>query len=163
MKGSTVISISALIVSIIALALSVNTAKRVRAYEDSSDVWERYDWVEEDDDYYTEEVVEEAPIAAYEPAVQIKTSYKIEDRYTRHEIPLPDLEVAVEGTVVIGIVVDWLGEVTKTTVDPSSTIKDETIIEECRRAALKTDFNSKSSTVAGGSQKGTITFNFVKE
>lgn len=162
MKGSTVISISALIVSIIALALSVNTVKRVRAYEDSSDVWERYDWEEEDDDYYTEEVVEEAPIAAYEPAVQIKTFYKIEDRYTMYGIPRPDLEIAMEGTVGIEIVVDRYGEVTKTTVDSSSTIKDETIIDECRRSALKTKFNSKSSS-SEGDQKGTITFNFVKE
>lgn len=71
----------------------------------------------------------------------------------------PKVNKAIEGRVVVQIVVSSEGQVTSASVSPrGTTIADASVREEAIRAARSTTFNSQEG---GASQKGTITYIYV--
>lgn len=71
----------------------------------------------------------------------------------------PKVNRAIEGRVVVQIVVSSEGQVTSASVSPrGTTIADASVREEAIRAARSTTFNSQEG---GASQKGTITYIYV--
>jgi len=93
--------------------------------------------------------------------IVVETSYRIEDRYVSYKVSEPDIMSSAPGVVVVDMTVDGLGNVKKTQVNSATTISDENVIDACRKAALKTDFNYISS--APENQSGTITYTFKKK
>ena len=99
--------------------------------------------------------------------IRVKTSYRLEDRYVSGKVCIPDQLGKEEGKAVINIEVSPVGSVARARLNSSSTITDENVIEACKKAALKTDFNSRPFTGSTedivGTQSGTITYTFVRE
>lgn len=93
--------------------------------------------------------------------IAVESSYRIEDRYVSYKVDEPDIMPSEPGVVVVDVTVDRLGNVKKTQVNSATTITEENVIDACRKAALKTDFNYISS--APENQPGTITYTFKKK
>lgn len=87
---------------------------------------------------------------------------RVEDRYVEYDPVLPDGEFTEEGNVVINVAVDYLGDVTSTSVK-SSTIADEDVQYACREAALKTRFSSNLHAGHDSRARGTITYIFIAQ
>ena len=60
---------------------------------------------------------------------------------------------------MLDITVSTLGEVSSAKVQSIKGITNEEVIESCKKAALKTDFNYNSNV--RGNQQGTITYTFT--
>mgnify|MGYP002672797054 FL=1 len=92
--------------------------------------------------------------------IQVKSSYRMEDRYVRNHVEDPDVRGNAEGIVKLDIAIDKLGHVKSAKLNSASTITDEEVIEACKKAALKTDFNYNSD--APRLQRGTVTYTFYR-
>lgn len=95
------------------------------------------------------------------PKMTVSSSYRLEDRYVSSKVRLPEYVGDQEGKIVVNITVDHMGDVTKTSVGEGSTITDEEVIEACRKAALRTNFNYASGAI--NDLEGTITYTFIKQ
>ena len=84
----------------------------------------------------------------------------MEDIYVRTHVEDPEVRGNAEGIVKLGIAIDKLGHVKSAKLNSASTITDEEVIEACKKAALKTDFNYNSD--AQNLQRGTITYTFYR-
>lgn len=89
-----------------------------------------------------------------------KSSYRMEDRYVSYRVKDPDVRGNAEGIVKLDITIGVLGDVKSAKLNSASTITDEEVIEACKKAALKTDFNYNSD--APKLQRGTITYTFYR-
>lgn len=92
--------------------------------------------------------------------VKVKSSYRMEDRYVSFRVKDPDVRGNAEGIVKLDIAINELGNVNSAKLNSASTITDEEVIEACKKAALKTDFNYNSD--APKLQRGTITYTFYR-
>lgn len=92
--------------------------------------------------------------------VKVKSSYRMEDRYVSFRVEDPDMRGNAEGIVKLDITIGVLGDVKSAKLNSASTITDEEVIEACKKAALKTDFNYNSD--APKLQRGTITYTFYR-
>lgn len=102
---------------------------------------------------------ENAPKKAVVPRLKVKSSYRMEDRYSYGVDDLQELGNA-EGIVKLDITIDIYGQVKSAKLNSASTITDEEVIEACKKAALKTMFNLNSD--APRLQQGTITYTFYR-
>lgn len=102
---------------------------------------------------------ENAPKKAVVPRLKVKSSYRMEDRYSYGVYDLQELGNA-EGIVKLDITIDIYGQVKSAKLNSASTITDEEVIEACKKAALKTMFNLNSD--APKLQQGTITYTFYR-
>ena len=91
--------------------------------------------------------------------IQVKSSYRMEDRYVRTHVEDPEVRGNAEGTVKLDITIDKLGHVKSAKLNSASTITDEEVIEACKKAALRTDFSSNYDVTI---QRGTITYTFYR-
>lgn len=91
--------------------------------------------------------------------VKVKSSYRMEDRYVSFRVEDPDMRGNAEGIVKLDITIDKWGDVKSAKLNSASTIKDEEVIEACKKAALKTDFSSNYDVTI---QRGTITYTFYR-
>lgn len=103
---------------------------------------------------------ENAPKKAVVPRLKVKSSYRMEDRYVGYKVYEPQELGNAEGIVKLDITIDIYGQVKSAKLNSASTITDEEIIEACKKAALKTDFNSNYD--APKLQQGTITYTFYR-
>ena len=87
-------------------------------------------------------------------------SYNLKDRYAKF-LPIPVFKCENGGKVVIQIWVNPRGIVQKAVVIESLSESDEALQNVALDAARRSRFNSKSD--APERQKGTITYNFVKQ
>lgn len=89
--------------------------------------------------------------------VSITAKAKVENRYVIGTTNLPDVSSGPTGIVVVNIKTNRLGTVISVSINESSTISDEDILDACKEAALKTDFsyNPNASTT------GIITYTFT--
>ena len=94
---------------------------------------------------------ENAPKKAVVPRLKVKSSYRMEDRYVGYKVYEPQ---------ELGSTIDIYGQVKSAKQSSASTITDEEIIEACKKAALKTDFNLNLD--APKLQQGTITYTFYR-
>lgn len=102
---------------------------------------------------------ENAPKKAVVPRLKVKSSYRMEDRYS-YGVDDPEELGNAEGIVKLDITIDFSGDVKSAKLNSSSTITDEEVIEACKKAALKTDFNLNLD--APKIQQGTITYTFYR-
>lgn len=102
---------------------------------------------------------ENAPKNAVVPRLKVKSSYRMEDRYSYGVYDPQELGNA-EGIVKLDITIDIYGQVKSAKLNSASTITDEEVIEACKKAALKTMFNLNSD--APKLQQGTITYTFYR-
>lgn len=102
---------------------------------------------------------ENAPKKAVVPRLKVKSSYRMEDRYS-YGVDDPQELGNAEGIVKLDITIDIYGQVKSAKLNSASTITDEEVIEACKKAALKTDFNLNLD--APKLQQGTITYTFYR-
>lgn len=102
---------------------------------------------------------ENAPKKAVVPRLKVKSSYRMEDRYS-YGVDDPQELGNAEGIVKLDITISTLGQVKSAKLNSASTITDEEVIEACKKAALKTMFNLNSD--APRLQQGTITYTFYR-
>lgn len=100
-----------------------------------------------------------APKKAVAPRLKVKSSYRMEDRYS-YGVDDPQELGNAEGIVKLDITIDIYGQVKSAKLNSASTITDEEVIEACKKAALKTSFNYNSD--APKLQQGTITYTFYR-
>lgn len=100
-----------------------------------------------------------APKKAVVPRLKVKSSYRMEDRYS-YGVYDPEELGNAEGIVKLDITIDIYGQVKSAKLNSASTITDEEVIEACKKAALKTNFNYNSD--APKLQQGTITYTFYR-
>lgn len=103
---------------------------------------------------------ENAPKKAVVPRLKVKSSYRMEDRYVGYKVHEPQELGSAEGIVKLDITIDFSGDVKSAKLNSASTITDEEVIEACKKAALKTDFNLNLD--APKLQQGTITYTFYR-
>lgn len=103
---------------------------------------------------------ENAPKKAVVPRLKVKSSYRMEDRYVGYKVYEPQELGSAEGIVKLDITIDFSGDVKSAKLNSASTITDEEVIEACKKAALKTDFNLNLD--APKLQQGTITYTFYR-
>lgn len=92
--------------------------------------------------------------------IQLKSSYRMEDRYVRHQVEEPEVRGNAEGIVKLDIAISTVGDVKSAKLNSASTITDDEVIEACKKAALKTGFNFNFD--APNLQRGTITYTFYR-
>lgn len=102
---------------------------------------------------------ENAPKKAVVPRLKVKSSYRMEDRYS-YGVDDPQELGNAEGIVKLDITISTIGQVNSAKLNSASTITDEEVIEACKKAALKTMFNLNSD--APRLQQGTITYTFYR-
>lgn len=102
---------------------------------------------------------ENAPKKAVTPRLKVKSSYRMEDRYS-YGVDAPQELGNAEGIVKLDITIDKYGDVKSAKLNSASTITDEEVIEACKKAALKTRFNYNYD--APKLQQGTITYTFYR-
>lgn len=102
---------------------------------------------------------ENAPKKAVVSRLKVKSSYRMEDRYS-YGVDNPQELGNAEGIVKLDITIDIYGQVKSAKLNSASTITDEEVIEACKKAALKTMFNLNSD--APKLQQGTITYTFYR-
>lgn len=102
---------------------------------------------------------ENAPKKAVTPRLKVKSSYRMEDRYS-YGVDDPQELGNAEGIVKLDITIDKYGDVKSAKLNSASTITDEEVIEACKKAALKTRFNYNYD--APKLQQGTITCTFYR-
>lgn len=100
-----------------------------------------------------------APKKAVVPILKVKSSYRMEDRYS-YGVDDPQELGNAEGIVKLDITISTLGQVKSAKLNSASTITDEEVIEACKKAALKTRFNYNYD--APKLQQGTITYTFYR-
>lgn len=100
-----------------------------------------------------------APKKAVVPILKVKSSYRMEDRYS-YGVYDPEELGNAEGIVKLDITISTIGQVNSAKLNSASTITDEEVIEACKKAALKTMFNLNSD--APKLQQGTITYTFYR-
>ena len=103
---------------------------------------------------------ENAPKKAVVSRLKVKSSYRMEDRYVGYKVYEPQELGNAEGIVKLDITIDFSGDVKSAKLNSASTITDEEVIEACKKAALKTDFNLNLD--APKLQQGTITYTFYR-
>lgn len=103
---------------------------------------------------------ENAPKKAVVPRLKVKSSYRMEDRYVGYKVYEPQELGNAEGIVKLDITISSIGQVNSAKLNSASTITDEEVIEACKKAALKTDFNLNLD--APKLQQGTITYTFYR-
>lgn len=100
-----------------------------------------------------------APKKAVVPRLKVKSSYRMEDRYS-YGVDDPQELGNAEGIVKLDITINYSGDVKSAKLNSASTITDEEVIEACKKAALKTRFNYNYD--APKLQQGTITYTFYR-
>ena len=93
----------------------------------------------------------------------VDTKYRIEDRYVRYDIEKPELKGEEVGNVVISILVNCSGDVNSAKLKSATGITNEEVIEACKKAALKTQFNYDPNHNYDKKQPGTITYIFSEK
>lgn len=97
-----------------------------------------------------------------EQKMAVSSKYRLEDRYVMNKVQEPEISGNQQGEVVLNISVDWTGDVKSAKLQSATGITDEDVIEACKKAALKTHFNSNLD-LRDTKQSGTITYIFSAE
>lgn len=92
--------------------------------------------------------------------INVSVKAKVENRYLSHRPDIPIKKDGITGNVTLNITVTRFGEVTKVSLNPASTIKDEDIIDSCKECTLKTWLSSNYD--CPDRQTGTITYTFTE-
>ena len=91
--------------------------------------------------------------------VTASVKVKVENRYVQGTKYLPNVATGPIGEVVVDVTINRLGMVGSASINKLSTITDEDILDQCKEAALKTNFAYNPE--APESSRGTITYTFT--
>ncbi len=109
-----------------------------------------------------EESEREAAKERAKQEVTLSSKYRLEDRYVGYGgVVDPEILGNEAGEVVLDIYVDYSGDVKSAKLKSAIGITNEDVIEACKKAALKTSFNSNLDMGMGEKQAGTITYTFT--
>ena len=109
-----------------------------------------------------EESEREAAKERAKQKVTLSSKYRLEDRYVGYGgVVDPEILGNEAGEVVLDIYVDYSGDVKSSKLKSATGITNEDVIEACKKAALKTSFNSNLDMGMGEKQAGTITYTFT--
>ena len=92
--------------------------------------------------------------------VVVTSKYSLEDRYVSYKVTKPEIIGEQTGEVVLNILVDYFGNVKSAKLKSATGITNKDVIEACKKAALKTNFNYDSDKDHKTKQAGTITYIF---
>lgn len=106
-----------------------------------------------------EESKKEEAMEREKQSIVVSTKYRLEDRYVLSMVYKPEVIGNQTGEVVLNISVDYSGDVKSAKLQSATGITDEDVIEACKKAALKTDFNYNSDH--HDNKAGTITYTFT--
>ena len=95
--------------------------------------------------------------------IAVSSKYSLEDRYVSYKVKEPDFLGDQAGKVVLNISVNYLGDVKSAKLKSAQGITNEDVIEACKKAALKTQFNYDSDLGYNSRQAGTITYIFSEK
>lgn len=101
----------------------------------------------------------EAERARAKQKVTVSSKYRLEDRYVSFRVYDPELIGDQAGEVVLDITVDYSGDVVSAKLKSAAGVNNEDVIEACKKAALKTNFNYDKNN--RDAQTGTITYIFT--
>lgn len=107
-----------------------------------------------------EESEKEEAAARAKQKVTVSSKYRLEDRYVSYKVEEPELLGDQVGEVVLDILVGREGDVKSAKLQSSTEITNEDVIEACKKAALKTSFNSNYDLPRDSKQSGTISYIF---
>lgn len=93
--------------------------------------------------------------------VAVSTKYRLEDRYVIVEVRKPEIVGDQAGEVVLDILVDIYGDVKSAKLKSADGITNDDVIEACKKAALRTAFNTNMDLGYKSRQSGTITYIFT--
>jgi hypothetical protein len=188
MKGNTVLLIIILVALGGSLYMSYSNLQQVHMLrQENSMLWEKLDSVQQIVnkksvkqkaapattqstgspflDYLIQMGEESEREAAKERAKQkvtLSSKYRLEDRYVGYGgVVDPEILGNEAGEVVLDIYVDYSGDVKSAKLKSATGITNEDVIEACKKAALKTSFNSNLDMDMGEKQAGTITYTFT--
>ena len=80
--------------------------------------------------------------------------------YVSYKVTEPEFIGDQVGEVVLTILVDYSGDVKSAKLQNATGVTNEDVIEACKKAALKTNFNYNSDIGYDTKQSGTITYIF---
>ena len=92
--------------------------------------------------------------------IVVTSKYRIDNRYVQSKVYEPEYKGNQVGEIVINILVNYSGDVKSAEIGSITGITDEDVIEACKKAALRTDFNYDSDQAYGTKIPGTITYTF---
>ena len=107
-----------------------------------------------------EEEQREAERTRAKEKIKVTSKYRLEDRYVSYQVKEPELKGTEVGEVVLSILVNYSGDVKSAKLQSVTGITNEEVIEACKKAALKTNFNHNSDIGYDTKQSGTITYTF---
>ena len=94
--------------------------------------------------------------------VTLSSKYRLEDRYVSYGgVVDPEILGTEVGEVVLDIYVNYSGQVKSAKLKIADGITNEDVIEACKKAALKTEFNANLDMGYEQKQQGTITYTFT--
>lgn len=93
----------------------------------------------------------------YVPDVKVR----VDDHYTIRDAEFPDVSFQRDQKVVIDVIVNQLGIVTKASVGSGTTVQDEDVLYVCKMAALKIRFSFNPD--APSRIAGKITYSYIPE
>ena len=109
-----------------------------------------------------EESEKEAAAARAKQKVTLSSKYRLEDRYVSYGgVVDPEILGNEGGEIVLDILVDYSGDVKSAKLQSATGITNEEVIEACKKAALKTNFNYNSDMGIKEKQAGTIIYTFT--
>lgn len=85
---------------------------------------------------------ENAPKKAVVPRLKVKSSYRMEDRYS-YGVDDPQELGNAEGIVKLDITIDIYGQVKSAKLNSASTITDEEVIEACKKSSAEDNVQSQ--------------------
>lgn len=94
---------------------------------------------------------------SYVPDVKIR----VDDHYPKRHTEFPDVSFPRDQKVVIDVIVNRSGIVTKAVVGDGTTVQDEDVLYVCKMAALKIDFSFNPD--APDRMAGKITYSYIPE
>ena len=177
MKGSSALLLITTILLVVVLFLSLTNYKETQIIrQENAILWAKIDSVQQ----LCEGTPRKTPKTAAKPSnrntapvrvkedqpqkvtdnqkIVVSTKYRLEDRYNRSRIYEPEFLGNEIGVVILTIYVDYSGDVKSAKLKSANGITNEEVIEACKKAALRTNFNYNSDQ---REQKvGTITYIF---
>lgn len=108
---------------------------------------------------------DELMAAARKPARKVRyvpdVKIRVDDHYPEMYTEFPDVSFPRDQKVVIDVIVNRLGIVTKAVVGDGTTVRDEDVLYVCKMAALKIDFSFNPD--APDRMAGKVTYSYITE
>ena len=110
---------------------------------------------------YGEDIAQKIAKTMAMEKVEVSTKYRLEDRYVSYQVEEPEYKGNETGEVTLDILVSQTGKVKSAKIQSTTGITNEEVIEACKKAALKTDFNYNEDHREN--KAGTITYIFTEK